>query len=178
MFLFSLFIIADSPSEKTYRPDAEELYRRYADMIYRIAFVRTLNASDAEDILQEVFCRYIRSAPAFTDEGHCRAWLIRAAVNRSSSLLTSAWRRHTAPEDSAAEDITCRMERDTEVYHAVMQLPEKQRVAVHLYYYEDCSVERIARLTGSTVPAVKSRLHRAREELRRLLKEEFDELQE
>lgn len=178
MFLFSLFITADSPPERTYRPEVGELYAQYADMIYRIAFVRTLNASDAEDILQEVFCRYIRSAPVFTDEGHCRAWLIRAAVNCSTSLLTSAWRRHTVPEEPAAEDATCRMERDTEVYHAVMQLPEKQRVAVHLYYYEDCSVERIARLTGSSASAVKSRLHRAREELRRLLKEDFDELQE
>ncbi len=178
MFLFSLFTIADSPSEREYRPDVETLYGQYADMVYRIAFVRTLNASDAEDILQDVFCRYIRSNTAFADEGHCRAWLIRAAINCSSSLLTSAWRRHTVSGDSSAENVTCRMERDTEVYHAVMQLPEKQRVAVHLFYYEDYSVDKIARLTGSTVSAVKSRLHRAREELRCLLKEDFDEFQE
>lgn len=175
MLLFSLFTI-NEPAEKSYRPEAEELYGRFADMVYRIAFVRTLSAADAEDILQEVFCRYIRSGTVFADEGHCRAWLIRTAVNCSRSLLGSAWRRHTVPESGTADGTVSTMERDTEVYHAVMQLPEKQRVAVHLYYYEDCSVERIARLTGSTVSAVKSRLHRARAELRRLLKEEYDEL--
>jgi len=156
--------------------DTERLYRQYADMIYRIAFVRTLNASDAEDVLQEVFCRYIRSCPAFEDDGHCRAWFIRAAVNCSNTLVTSAWKRRTVlGEDAGAEDdLTRRMERDTEVYHAVMQLPRSQRTAVHLYYYEDCSVSQIASLTGTTQSAVKSRLFRAREELRRLLKEDID----
>lgn len=158
--------------------DVERLYRQYADMIYRIAFVRTLNSSDAEDVLQEVFCRYIRSCPEFTDEGHSRAWFIRAAVNCSTTLLTSAWKRRAAlGEDerlSNGEDIACRMERDTEVYHAVMQLPRNQRTVIHLYYYEDCTVSQIAQLTGSTQSAVKSRLFRAREELRRLLKEDID----
>lgn len=158
--------------------EAARLYKQYADMIYRIAFVRTLNQSDAEDILQEVFCRYIRSAPVFEDDGHCRAWFIRAAVNCSVNLLTSAWKRRAAlgGEERIAdgEDLTCRMERDTEVYYAVMQLPKEQRTAIHLYYYEDCSVGQIAQLTGSTQSAVKSRLFRAREELRRILKEDID----
>lgn len=176
MFLLSLFTVSEQPSDKLYRPDAESLYGQYADMIYRIAFVRTLNASDAEDILQEVFCRYIRSAPLFRDEGHCRAWLIRTAVNCTGSLMTSAWKRRTVPDTQPVEDITCRMERDTEVYFAVMQLPESLRIVIHLYYYEDCSVGDIARLTGSTQSAVKSRLFRARNELRSLLKEDIDEL--
>ena len=152
----------------------EGMYRKYADMIYRIAFVRTLNASDSEDVLQEVFCRYIRANPAFADDGHEKAWFIRTAVNCSNTLLTSAWKRHTALGEDVGEDITARMERETEVYHAVMQLPKDQRTAVHLYYYEDCTVEQIAKLTSSSQSAVKSRLFRAREELRRQLKEDID----
>ena len=158
--------------------EAARLYRQYADMIYRIAFVRTLSQSDAEDVLQEVFCRCIRRRPVFEDEGHCRAWFIRAAVNCSTTLLTSAWRRRTVTggEESLpdTEDLTARMERDTEVYHAVMQLPREQRTVVHLYYYEDCTVEKIAQLTASTQSAVKSRLFRARETLRGILKEDID----
>ena len=154
------------------------MYRQYADTVYRIAFVRTLNSVDAEDVLQEVFCRYIRFAPEFADDGHAKAWFIRTAVNCSSTLVTSAWKRRAAlGEDDAlpdTEDLTRRMERDTEVYHAVMQLPRSQRTVVHLYYYEDCTVGEIAQMTGSTQPAVKSRLFRAREELRRLLKEDID----
>lgn len=172
------FSIPTDASRRAQPEQVEKMYRKYSDMIYRIAFVRTLNASDSEDVLQEVFCRYIRFIPSFADDGHERAWFIRAAVNCSNTLLTSAWKRHTAlgrePSEDVGEDITTRMERDTEVYHAVMQLPRDQRTAVHLYYYEDCTVEQIAKLTSSTKSAVKSRLFRAREELHCQLKEDID----
>lgn len=153
---------------------AEKMYEKYSDMIYRIAYVRTLSSADSQDILQEVFCRYIRSNPDFADEGHCRAWFIRTAVNCSSSLLSSAWRRRTVFGQEPADETYERMERDTEVYHAVMQLPPGQRMVVHLYYYEDLSVEQTARIVGASVSAVKSRLMRARETLRRQLEEDFD----
>ena len=176
MFLFS--IISTIPEAELSRSADPEtvgrLYEKYADMVYRIAFVRTLNAADSEDILQEVFCRYIRFLPEFADEGHCRAWFIRTAINCSKTLLTSAWRRHAVLGEEAGEDIVCRMERDSEVYHAVMQLPRSQRTVVHLYYYEDYRIDDIARITGLSRPAVKSRLFRAREELRRQLKEDID----
>ena len=97
------------------------MYRQYADTVYRIAFVRTLNSVDAEDVLQEVFCRYIRFAPEFADDGHAKAWFIRAAVNCSNSLLTSAWKRRAVLGEEAGEDLTARMEQDTEVYYAVME---------------------------------------------------------
>lgn len=153
----------------------EKMFSKHKNMIYRLAFVRTLNAADAEDVLQEVFCRYIRFAPAFADEGHEKAWFIRAAVNCSNSLLTSAWKRRAAVGEEAGEDVTARMEQQTEVYYAVMELPKSQRTVVHLYYYEDCSIEQIAQLTGLSRSAVKSRLFRAREELRYQLKEDIDE---
>ena len=174
-----IFFSVPTDASRCVQPElVEGMYRKYADMIYRIAFVRTLNAADSEDVLQEVFCRYIRFAPGFADDGHEKAWFIRAAVNCSNTLLTSAWKRHAALDDAPGsepgEDAAARMERDTEVYHAVMQLPQAQRTAVHLFYYEDCTVEQIARLTSSTRSAVKSRLFRAREELRRQLKEDID----
>ena len=53
--------------------DLEELYRAYADMIYRLALVRTRNRADAEDVLQEVFFRCLRRKPAFADENHQKA---------------------------------------------------------------------------------------------------------
>lgn len=172
MFLFTL---ADENFIRKAKPDeTERLYQKYADMIYRIAFVRTLSAADSEDVLQEVFCRYIRSAPEFVDEGYQKAWFIRTAINCSKSLLTSAWRRHAVLGQDAPAGIEQRMERDTEVYWAVMNLPQEHRTVVHLYYYEDCSVAQIANMTGLSQSAVKSRLLRAREELRRQLKEDID----
>ncbi len=169
------FTMADDSQHTRIPPErVERMYRQYADMIYRIAFVRTRNAADAEDVLQEVFCRYIRSAPEFISEGYCRAWFIRTAINCSKSLLTSAWRRHALLGQEAEEGATDTMERTSEVYDAVLSLPASQRTVVHLYYYEDCTVGQIAQLTGLGVSAVKSRLLRARRELRRQLKEDID----
>lgn len=152
----------------------EQLYGRYADMIYRIAFVRTRSSADSDDVLQEVFLRFIRRAPVFENDEHAKAWFIRTAMNCSNSLLSSAWRRHTQPQGDLLLE---RMERDTEVYSAVLRLPEKQRTAVHLYYYEGYKVSEIAAMTRAKEATVKSWLFRARETLRRQLGEDFDEAQ-
>ena len=147
------------------------LYEAYADMIYRLALVRTRNRADAEDVLQDVFFRCLRRQPVFRDQEHQKAWLITAAINSSNSLLTRADRRHGAGEEPLAllstEDDT-----DDTVYRAVMDLPEKYRTAVHLFYYEGYSVEEIGRMTDTKPATVKSHLHRAREALRRVLKED------
>jgi len=176
VIIFSI-ISTNSGENKPKRAAAgkvDELYKKYADMVYRIAFVRTLNAADSEDVLQEVFCRYIRFVPDFSDEGHCRAWFIRTAVNCSKTLLTSAWRRHTVFGTEPKDELFSQMENNSLVYHAVMQLPAGQRTVVHLYYYEDCTIAEIARITGLSQSAVKSRLMRARQELRRQLEEDID----
>lgn len=149
----------------------EELYRAYGEMVYRLALIRTRNKADAEDVLQDVFFRCLRRQPDFRDREHQKAWLITAALNSTKSLLTTAARRHeTGPE--ALDNRSTEAELLSPVYEAVLRLPEKYRTAVHLFYYEGYSVEEIGKLTGTKASTVKSHLHRAREALRRELKEE------
>ena len=147
------------------------LYEAYADMIYRLALVRTRNRADAEDVLQDVFFRCLRRQPVFRDEEHQKAWLITAAINASKSLLSRADRRHGAGAE-ALEFLSTEDDTDATVYNAVMQLPDKYRTAVHLFYYEGYSVEEIGRMTETKPSTVKSHLHRAREALRKVLKED------
>ena len=147
------------------------LYEAYADMIYRLALVRTRNRADAEDVLQDVFFRCLRRQPVFRDEEHQKAWLITAAINSSKSLLSRADRRHGAGAE-ALEFLSTEDDTDSSVYNAVMQLPDKYRTAVHLFYYEGYSVEEIGRMTETKPSTVKSHLHRAREALRKVLKED------
>ena len=149
------------------------LYEAYADMIYRLALVRTRNRADAEDVLQDVFFRCLRRQPVFRDEEHQKAWLITAAIRSSNSLLTRADRRHGAGAE-ALEFLSTEDDTDTTVYNAVMELPEKYRTAVHLFYYEGYSVEEIGRMTDTNPSTVKSHLHRAREALRKVLKEDME----
>ena len=160
------------------RDDFEQVLELYNKMVYRLAFARTGNVQDAEDVLQEVFLRYIKADKTFNDEEHRKAWLLRVTVNCSKTLVTSSWNRRRSDEEtddgSFGTDDKQLEQWDTvnTVLEAVKSLPEKYRVVVHLFYYEELSVEEIGRITGSGLSAVKTRLHRARNMLKNILKEE------
>lgn len=147
---------------------AETLVAMYSDMVYRLAYARSQNVHDAQDITQEVFLKYIKSEKIFNDEEHRKAWLIRVTVNAGNSFAKSAWNRHRA-DISEAEAETEEFSEKSEVYYAVRELPEKYRVIVHLFYYEEIPVKEIGRILGIGESAVKSRLFRAREMLRERL---------
>lgn len=143
-------------------------------MVYRLAFARTKSRYDADDILQEVFLRYIRRKPDCETEDHRKAWLIRTTINCSKTLLTSAWFRKITPlEDTLVSE----MQEHSEVYYAVLELPAKYRTVIHLFYYEGYTVAEMAALLHCRVSTVKSRLHRARNLLRAKLKGEVIDVQ-
>lgn len=154
--------------------DLDALFQTYGDMVYRLALVRTRNMTDAEDVVQEVFLRCLRNNPSFQNAEHQKAWLLKVTVNCSKSLLGSAFRRHSVPEDAAGELVSEDQTTDSTVYDAVMKLPEKYRTAIHLYYYEEYSVKEIAAVMRTTESTVKSWLHRARGMLKEELGGEFD----
>ena len=145
------------------------LFETYGDMIYRLALVRTKNAADAEDVVQEVFLRCLKHNPVFQSAEHQKAWLIKVTLNCSKTLLGSAFRRHSVPEDAMGELSSEDETPDSTVYDAVLKLPEKYRTAIHLYYYEDYSVREIASAMRATESTVKSWLHRARGMLKETL---------
>ncbi|MDR0196961.1 MAG: sigma-70 family RNA polymerase sigma factor [Oscillospiraceae bacterium] len=151
----------------------EEVMRKYSDTVYRIAFVRTGNSHDAEDITQDVFLSYIRAGKTYADEEHRKAWLIRAAVNASINTVRSAWKRHSGGQLNENEGRTDenfhRIETRSVVYSAVLKLPEKYRTVVHLFYYEDMTLAQISQLTKTRENTVKSRLRRAKDILREKL---------
>ncbi|MDR0222664.1 MAG: sigma-70 family RNA polymerase sigma factor [Oscillospiraceae bacterium] len=152
----------------------EEVMRRYSDMVYRLAFARTGNSHDAEDVTQEVFFGYVRAKKTFNDEEHRKAWLIRATVNASVNTVKSAWKRHSGGELSENEgkkdENLSRIETRSAVYSAVRSLSEKYRVVVHLFYYEDMTAAQIGKVMKLNENTVKSRLKRARDALREKLK--------
>ena len=157
--------------ERALRTNAaiENILKKYADTVYRIAFVRVKNRSDAEDITQEVFVRFIKRDPVFETEEHEKAWFIRVAVNCSKSLLLSPWRtrRSDTEKDTPVFDTE-----KSDVWYAVASLPEQMRVVIHLFYYENMSVSEISAATGKSVSAVKTALHRSRQKLKEILTEE------
>ncbi len=84
-----------------YKISAQEAFKRYSDMVYRLAFARVKNKYDADDVLQEVFLRFIKQKGKVNNEEHAKALLIRITVNCSNSMLSSGWFKKTEPLDEA-----------------------------------------------------------------------------
>lgn len=150
----------------------EQLIRTYGDTVYRLAYAQTRSRHDADDIFQEVFLRLAQHRPVFDNDEHVKAWLLRVTLNCLKSHWRTAWRRHDVPLD---ERIPFPAPEERALDDALRQLSPKYRAAVHLFYYEGYSAEEIARMTGEKPSTIRTRLTRARAQLRDLLKGEKDD---
>lgn len=150
----------------------ERIVEAYSDTLLRLAMHYTRSLADAQDIVQTVFLQLVRKRPRFVSETHERAWLLRATINASKNHLGTAWRRNTVAldENLRAEELIA----PDGVLDAVRALPERERAAIFLYYYERYPVAEIARMLGEPEGTVSSRLHRARKRLGAMLKGEDD----
>ncbi len=158
--------------DKQIRPlEPEELVDMYAGVIYRIAYSRLQNVPDAEDITQEVLLKYIKSDKSFNDEDHRRMWIIRVTVNAVNSLMSSSWRRRFVPLEEA-DAVSYTEPEQYGVREAMKRLPEKYRIPIHLYYFENMTINQIAAALNRKEGTVKSLLSRGRNKLRALLEEE------
>ncbi|WP_295580126.1 RNA polymerase sigma factor [uncultured Oscillibacter sp.] len=144
----------------------------YQDMVYRIALHYFANRPDAEDAVQEVFLRLYTRQDPFAGEEHLRRWLMRVTVNVCKDALKSAWRRRRVSLEEVPETPVFQEDSQAELYRAVMELPEKYRTVLNLFYYEELSVREIAQVLEVKETAVTTRLSRARDRLRQRLTEE------
>ena len=145
----------------------EEVVEKYFNMVYKLALARTKSTNSADDVVQEVFLRYIRKEREFASDEHIKAWLIRVTVNCSKNVFADTWSKKTVP---LTEDITFETKEKSDVYYLTLELPQKYRTVIHLFYYEDLSVSEIAEVLKTKESTVKSQLHRAREMLKTKLK--------
>lgn len=150
--------------------DAAAFVQRYSGMILRLCFTYSLGRADAQDICQNIFLKLLQSDRRFDSEGETRAFIIRMTVNKCKDVLKSGWRRRSVPLDELIErEVPFLPEENTGVLAAVQRLPVKYREAVYLYYYEGYHAEEIAAMVGAKPAAIRQRLARAREKLRKEL---------
>jgi RNA polymerase sigma factor (sigma-70 family) len=149
----------------------EALLLRYENTLYRAALAILGNVQDAEDAVQDTFLRYLERAPEFQDQGHEKAWLLRVTINGCRSRLRRAWRHPTLP---LLEEIPAAEPEAREALEELFSLPAKERIAIHLFYYEGYQTREIAAMTGEPEGTVRSRLSRARKALGKALNEGRD----
>ncbi len=159
-------------------------YRRTYHFIYRMVGSET----DAADLTQETFVRVYRALPRLREDAAAGAWIRRIATNlcldflrrRSQGPTVSSIDATTGDPETAAhrqiEDPSARPERLFDsaeslriLHRAVQSLPDDYRTVIVLHHMEDTRVEEIADLLGVPVGTIKSRLSRARRELKRKL---------
>ena len=148
--------------------NAEETIRRFADMVYRLAYAKTGSRHDADDVFQEVFLRYFRKRPVWESDDHAKAWFLRVTVNCANSLLASPFRRRSVPllEEAVPPP---QPEAGADLAQAVSRLPRAYREVVHLFYYEDYSCAQIAAALHRREATVRMQLTRARRLLQQML---------
>jgi RNA polymerase sigma-70 factor (ECF subfamily) len=149
------------------------LYRRYRTPLFRFAWRLTGSVATAEDVLQECFLALLEGARFDVDRGSLRAYLFGIARNLALKRMRLSERESEELEETEAdldplEDLLS-AERSEVVARAVLALPPFQREALILFEYEELSLDEIAAVAGIEAGAVKARLHRARETLRRRL---------
>ena len=143
------------------------LFEAYSEDVFRLALSYLQNRHDAEDICQSVFMKLL-SYKKPLGCGKEKAWLLTCTANACKDHLKSFWRRNTVELD---DTIVFLNESDKELWTVVNSLAPKYRIVVHLYYYEGYSQAEIAKILKISETAVQTRMSRAREQLKEVLKE-------
>jgi RNA polymerase sigma factor (sigma-70 family) len=155
--------------------DINESVRRaldlYSQSMIKIAFTYLKNVADAEEVTQEVFLTYLQKRPAFENNEHEKAWLIRTTINKSKNMLKTGWFKSRNP---VPEDLSYLPKEENEVLQAVLALDKKYRIPIHLHYYEGYSMQEIAEIMQAKPATVGTWLARGR----LLLKEKIGGLED
>ena len=167
------------------------LVETYKDRVFNTAIGIVQNAEDAEDVAQEVFIQVYRSIHSFKGESKLSTWLYRIATTRALDLLRSRKSKkrfgfmqrlfgddnepiHEIPDFNHPGVAMDRKENAAKLFKAIAQLPDNQKTAFTLHKLEDLSYQEISEIMETTVPAVESLMHRAKQNLRKLLEKETD----
>ena len=160
-----------------------QLINRHYTQIYQLCHRFLANAMDSEEAAQDVFIQFHRHINRYQPNAQLSTYLYRLAVNRSLNGLRTRKRKrlfsfHQIQNDQEWEgnpnDRPDQKLEEAELARAVQKaidaLPENQRTAVILRRYQELSYEEIADVMNCSVSAVESRLHRAKQALRKKLK--------
>ena len=157
-----------------------ELYERHRLPVFRFAYRLLGSVENAEDVTHDCFLSLVRKSENFRPgRASLRTYLFAAARNLALKHFRDAGRDESWDELADEPSLTAKQEPlrrlldeelSNQVREAVMSLPPLQREALVLFEYEDLSLSEIAAITQSEVGAIKARLFRAREGLKRILR--------
>lgn len=158
----------------------EKVVDDYSDYLLRVAYVYVKNQSTAEDIVQEVLIRYCQRSDQFREESSLKTYLVKMTVNRCHDYLRSWTHKRVllkekiigtksmkTPERRLIEEET-----SESVLTALLSMKLIYREVLVLYYYEESSTVEIAQILNCPEPTIRTRLQRARIQLKERLEQQ------
>lgn len=161
----------------TYEDDLRRLMATYKNDLMRMCCVWLMDASLAEDAVQETFIKAYRAMANFRGDCSEKTWLMHIAVNTCRSMQRSWWSRmvdRSVTPDMLADLYPAVLNEDLSLVEDVMRLPDSEKDVILLYYYQNMNVREVAQTLGIGISAVSMRLKKARTHLRGLLEEGDD----
>ena len=159
---------------KPQKKNIDAVFLQYGNMLYRVALTRLGNDADAQDVVQDVFLKFMVAEPEFEDCEHEKAWFLRTTINQCNDFIRRQRHRDFLPIEDAHHIATDNQDRYNELLALLSQLPAIYKDTVILHSLEGFSVEETAKILGISLSAAKMRLSRARDILQILRKEEND----
>jgi RNA polymerase sigma-70 factor, ECF subfamily len=160
----------------------EKLIDLYGENIRKLSFTYVRSWAVAEDITQETFITCYRKMKDFRGESSYKTWIYKIAINKCKDFIKSKWFRFGVPfhlfkenfsiKTNSIEENFIEKEEDYILSKHVLSLPSKYRDVIIFYYYEELKIWEIEELTGIKQDTIKTRLRRAKEQLRKKLEGE------
>jgi len=144
----------------------DEVIKQYGAMVYRLAYLYSSDRHLAEDISQEVFLSAYKSINTIRN---VKAWLVRSTINRARNVLRSQIRHPETELPEEVVDTGNELYEDSEVLDAIAKLPLHYKEVIILTYYQGFNAEEIAQELDTASGTIRSRLSRARKELKGIL---------
>lgn len=156
-------------------PAFQELLNRYSRKVYALAWRLTMHSTDAEDLAQEVFLKIWKNASSWQPTAKLETWLYRVLYNhfidtkRRQKPIENGVSENIVSMDSSPEQALVDKASQTEIAVAMEALPERQREALVLCYYQDLKAKEAADILSISTGALESLLFRARQTLKEKL---------
>ncbi|WP_099224624.1 RNA polymerase sigma factor [Listeria costaricensis] len=153
----------------------EILIERYQKQVFSLAFKSVHHEKDAEDLAQEIFLQVYRSLGSFQQQAKFSTWLYRLSMNKCLDCLRKNGRRleilspelsEESPAAASPEEIILRNEEQQLAHEYRNHLPEKYRIVIDYYYFQNWRYQEIAAELGLSVKTIESRLYRAKQMMR------------
>lgn len=157
------------------------LVRKYQQKVYWLIRKMVISHDDADDLTQEVFIKVHKNIHTFRQDSQLYTWIYRIATNECLNFLQRKKRWLFVSTDDMAGELAQKLtsspyisgdEVQLRLQKALLELPHKQRLVFNMRYFEDLTYEEIAKITNTSVGALKASFHIAVKKIEELLKDD------